>query len=98
MPGIFEALSSSVRREIIFMLKEKDMSAGEIAEHLEISKSTLSGHFNVLKSAGLVVTDRSGTTIIYSLSTSVVEEMIGDLMNMFFKEKDIKNKNVGDEK
>jgi len=96
MSGVFEALSSSIRREIIAMLKEKDMSAGEIADQLDISKSTLSGHFNVLKSAGLVVSDRSGTTIIYSLNTSVVEELIGDLMSLFYKEKTDKNMNVGD--
>lgn len=68
------------------MLKDKDMSAGEIAEHLDISKSTLSGHFNVLKSAGLVISEKTSTTIIYSLNTSVLEDLIGTIMNMFHKE------------
>jgi ArsR family transcriptional regulator, arsenate/arsenite/antimonite-responsive transcriptional repressor len=97
MTGVFQALSSSVRRDIISMLKNKDMSAGDIADHLAISKSTLSGHFNVLKSAGLVVSDRSGTTIIYSLNTSVVEELMGAVMSMFVKEEDLENENQGDE-
>jgi ArsR family transcriptional regulator len=86
MTRVFEALSSPVRRDIVSMLKDKDMSAGEIAEHLDISKSTLSGHFNVLKSAGLVISEKTSTTIIYSLNTSVLEDLIGTIMNMFHKE------------
>lgn len=83
MTDVFQALSSSVRREILSMLKEKDMSAGEIGEQLSISKSTLSGHFSVLKSADLVVTSRSGTTITYSLNTSVVEDMMSTFISLF---------------
>lgn len=82
MADTFMALSSATRREILNMLKTKDMSAGEIADVLQISKSTLSGHFNVLKNADLVDTERNGTTITYSLKTSVVEDMIGELMNL----------------
>ncbi len=63
MADVFQALSSSVRRDILAMLKDSDMTAGDIAERLDVSKSTLSGHFNVLKAADLVVTERAGTTI-----------------------------------
>lgn len=52
------------------------MTAGEIANELDVSKSTLSGHFNVLKAADLVTTNREGTTITYQLNTSVVEELL----------------------
>ncbi|WP_448565057.1 autorepressor SdpR family transcription factor [Thalassotalea ganghwensis] len=83
MSDVFQALSSSVRREILTMLKEKDLSAGEIAERIAVSKSTLSGHLNVLKAADLVCSHRSGTTITYSLKTSVVEELVGSVMTMF---------------
>ena len=100
MADVFQALSSSVRRDILAMLKDSDMTAGDIAEHLNVSKSTLSGHFNVLKAADLVVTERAGTTITYSLNTSVVEDLMGAVMNMFGKEEDNNNKidNKGDSK
>lgn len=65
------------------------MTAGEISEHLDIGKSTLSGHFNVLKAADLVSTSRSGTTITYTLNVSVVEEMLTILANLFGKEETI---------
>lgn len=82
MADTFLALSSPTRRHILSLLKTRDMTAGEIADVLKISKSTLSGHFNVLKGADLVDTERNGTSITYSLKTSVVEDMIGELMNL----------------
>ena len=82
MSDVYQALSSPVRREILLLLKEKDMSAGEIAEHIDVAKSTLSGHFNVLKTANLVITSREGTTITYSLNTSVVEDVLATLLNL----------------
>jgi DNA-binding transcriptional ArsR family regulator len=69
------------------MLKARDMTAGEISDQLEVGKSTLSGHFNVLKAADLVTTERSGTTITYSLNTSVVEEMLALVAEVFGKDK-----------
>ncbi|MDB2373000.1 autorepressor SdpR family transcription factor [Psychrosphaera haliotis] len=83
MADIYQALSSPVRREILAMLKKEDLTAGDISEQIDIAKSTLSGHFNVLKEAGLVVTVKSGTTITYSLNTSVVEELMSGLINLF---------------
>ncbi|MFC3053494.1 metalloregulator ArsR/SmtB family transcription factor [Kordiimonas pumila] len=76
MSDVFHAMSSPVRRKILSMLKSRDMTAGEIAECLDVGKSTLSGHFNVLKAADLVSTSRSATTITYSLNVSVAEELI----------------------
>ncbi|MCJ8322293.1 MAG: winged helix-turn-helix transcriptional regulator [Rhizobiales bacterium] len=87
MADTFMALSSATRRSILGMLKKQDMTAGEIADILQISKSTLSGHFNVLKNANLVETERSGTTITYSLKTSVVEDMMSELMSLFAVDK-----------
>lgn len=83
MADVFHALSSPVRRKILAMLKARDMTAGEIAEQLDVGKSTISGHFNVLKAADLVTTERSGTTITYSLNTSVVEEMLALVAGIF---------------
>ena len=86
MSDVFNALSSSVRREILSLLKTRDMTAGEIADQLDIGKSTLSGHFNVLKAADLVSTSRQGTTITYTLNISVVEEMLSAVAAIFGKE------------
>ncbi|TKB46309.1 autorepressor SdpR family transcription factor [Thalassotalea mangrovi] len=87
MADVYQALSSAARRDILALLKQGDLSAGEIAEQLNIGKSTLSGHLNVLKSADLVATQRQGTTIIYSLKTSVVEDLLNQLYSLFNKEK-----------
>ena len=56
---------------------------GEIAEQFPLAKSTLSGHFNVLKQAGLIVAERRGTTIGYSLNLSAFEEALGAVMDLF---------------
>ncbi|GGF61044.1 autorepressor SdpR family transcription factor [Alteromonas lipolytica] len=82
MSDVFQALSSPVRRQILHLLKQKDYSAGEIAEQIDVAKSTLSGHFNVLKSANLVVTVKEGTTITYSLNTSVLEDVLTSMLNL----------------
>jgi ArsR family transcriptional regulator len=79
---VFHALSDPTRREILRLLRAGDKSAGEIAESFPLAKSTLSGHFNVLKNAGLVVSERHGTTILYSLNASAAEEAIGALMEL----------------
>lgn len=80
MNEVFEALAHPVRREILKLLRKRAMSAGELAEHFTIAKPTLSGHFTVLKNAGLVTTERQGTTIIYRLNMSVMEEALAAFM------------------
>ena len=96
MSDVFNALSSPVRRQILSMLKARDMTAGQIAAELHVGKSTLSGHLNVLKNADLVSTRRSGTTITYSLNTSVVEDMISLIANLFVNESKGEPDNVSD--
>ena len=76
MSDIFHALASPVRREIIKLLKQSDLTAGEISNHFEITKPTLSGHLNTLKQAGLVVADKHKTTITYRLNMSVTEDLL----------------------
>jgi ArsR family transcriptional regulator, repressor of sdpIR and other operons len=80
MSDVFAALAHPVRREILKLLRKRPMSAGELAEHFTIAKPTLSGHFTVLKGADLVSTERKGTTIVYRLNLSVVEEVMAALM------------------
>jgi len=80
MNEVFEALAHPVRREILKRLRKRPMSAGELAEHFTIAKPTLSGHFTVLKNADLVTTERQGTTIIYRLNMSVMEDALAAFM------------------
>ena len=82
----FKALSDPTRRKIIQMLKDKDMTAGEIAEHFDISKPSISHHLSILKNAQLVMDERDGQNIIYSLNTTVFQEVL----NWFFNIADIK--------
>lgn len=72
----FKALSDPVRREILVMLKEGRMSAGEIAEHFDMTNATISYHLSVLKKADLVWETKEKNYIYYNLNTSVVEEMM----------------------
>ena len=73
----FKALSDPIRRKILQMLKNRDMTAGEIAERFDISKPSISHHVNTLKHAGMITDERQGQFIYYSLNTSVFEEVIG---------------------
>ncbi len=83
MNDAFQALSDPTRREILRMLRKRDMTAGEIAEQFKLAKSTLSGHFSVLKHAGLIVAEKNGTSIVYSLNLSIVEETVATVMRLF---------------
>jgi ArsR family transcriptional regulator, arsenate/arsenite/antimonite-responsive transcriptional repressor len=82
MNAVFQALSDPTRREILRLLRNRGMSAGEIAEQFPLARSTLSGHFNILKNAGLIVAEKNGTTIIYSLNESVVEQTMVAVMDL----------------
>ncbi len=85
----FKALSDPTRRQIIQMLKDKDMTAGDIAGHFDISKPSISHHLSILKNARLVMDERDGQNIIYSLNTTVFQEVL----NWFFNIADIKGGN-----
>ena len=78
--GVFRALSDPTRREILALLRSGDLTAGNLAERFPLARSTLSEHCAVLKDAGLVVTERQGTVIVYSLNVSALEEALGALM------------------
>jgi ArsR family transcriptional regulator, arsenate/arsenite/antimonite-responsive transcriptional repressor len=83
MAEIYKALADPTRRRILELLREQAMSAGDIADKVQVSKPTLSGHFTVLKTAGLIDVTRHGTTLIYRLNVSVLEDAILSLMNTF---------------
>ena len=80
MNSVFEALAHPTRRAILEMLKAGSKSAGEIAAAFVVSKPTMSGHFAKLKEAGLIHADQHGTTIIYSINMSVLEEVMMGFM------------------
>ena len=73
----FKALSDPNRREILNLLKDGPMTAGEIVEHFQVSGATISHHLNMLKESGLILDDRQGKYIYYELNTSVVDELLG---------------------
>jgi DNA-binding transcriptional ArsR family regulator len=79
---LFRALGDPTRREILRLLRRGDLSAGEIAERFPLARSTLSGHFRVLLHAGLVVRERRGTTILYSLNVSAFEEAVAGVLEL----------------
>ena len=76
MSQVLKALGDPTRRRILQLLREREMSAGELAGHFPLSKPTLSGHFAVLKAADLVEVQREGTSLIYRLNTSVLEDAL----------------------
>ena len=72
----FKALADPTRRKILDLLKERDMTAGEIAEQFDISKPSISNHLNILKHAGLVWDERRGQHVMYTLNTTVFQDAI----------------------
>ena len=73
----FKALADPTRRRILELLKEGDLTAGELAKNSGVSKPTLSHHLATLKAAGLVTDERHGQNIVYSLNTTVMQDLIG---------------------
>ena len=77
---LFKALSDPTRREILRLLRRGDLSAGEIADHFPITKASVSHHLNLLKQADLVQDERRGQNIIYSLNTTVFQDVLSWLL------------------
>ncbi|MFB9278305.1 autorepressor SdpR family transcription factor [Cohnella cellulosilytica] len=82
MNDAFKALSDPTRRKILQLLKDRDLSAGDIAEHFDISKPSISHHLNILKQARLVQDERQGQSIIYSINMTVMQEAMGWFLGM----------------
>lgn len=80
MNYIFKALNDETRRQILELLKEKDLSAGAIAAHFNISKPSISHHLELLKKADLIRQEKQGQFIIYAINTSVLDEILTWLM------------------
>jgi DNA-binding transcriptional ArsR family regulator len=74
MNTLFKALNDATRRKILQLLRNKDLSAGEIADQFDISKPSISHHLDILKQAQLISGERNGQFIRYSINTTVLEE------------------------
>ena len=81
MGDAFEALSDPTRRKILELLQEKSLNAGEIADYFHITKPSISHHLTILKNSGLIVDERHGQNIVYSLDMSVFQDMMKWFMN-----------------
>src|SRR5262245_49900447 len=81
--AVFKALADPTRREILRRLRRRQMSAGELAEGLDMSKPSVSHHFSVLKQADLIDSRREGQQTFYSLNTTVLEDAIVWLWDVF---------------
>ncbi|MBI5371905.1 MAG: winged helix-turn-helix transcriptional regulator [Sphingobacteriales bacterium] len=76
MNTVFKALNDPTRREILELLQQGDLTAGEIVEQFHISGPSISHHLDLLKQAGLVTAEKEGQFIYYSLNTTVVDEIM----------------------
>lgn len=83
MDNLFKALADANRRKIIQLLKKKDMSVSDLLGHFPFTQASLSHHLDILKRADLVLTERQGQFIIYSLNTSVFEDVASMFLNLF---------------
>ena len=76
MTGVFKALADPTRRKILQLLKAGPMTAGEIADHFDVSKPTMSAHFAVLREAELIGSEKDGKHVTYWLNATVLEEAL----------------------
>lgn len=74
--NVFKALADKNRRKIIELLKKKDMSVKEMQDYFQITQASLSHHLDILKRSNLVIDERKGQFVYYSLNMSVAEELI----------------------
>ncbi|USP55788.1 Transcriptional repressor SdpR (plasmid) [Bacillus thuringiensis] len=82
MNDLFKALADPTRRKILDLLKERDLTSGEIASHFNMSKPSISQHLNILKQSNLVKNRKEGKYIFYSLNTTVVQDILNWLINI----------------
>jgi DNA-binding transcriptional ArsR family regulator len=87
MNQLLQALSDPTRRKILDMLKKKDLTAGEIADAFNISKPSISHHLDILKRANLVVAEKEGQFITYSINTTELDELVKWIYQLGIKKK-----------
>ena len=82
MNSVFKALNDETRRQIIDLLKERDMNAGEIADRFSISKPSISHHLDILKRADLITSQKKGQFVEYSLNTTILEDVFNWILTI----------------
>lgn len=82
MNTLFKALNDPTRRAILELLKEKDLTAGEIAEQFDMTKPSISHHLDLLSRAGLVESVKKGQFIHYSLNMTVLDDIINWIIQL----------------
>jgi DNA-binding transcriptional ArsR family regulator len=82
MSDVFSALAHPVRREVLRLLRDGPLTAGDRAAQVAVATPTMSRHFATLKDAGLIQAEKVGNTIRYRLNASVAEELLGLMMGL----------------
>ncbi|MHA6206259.1 autorepressor SdpR family transcription factor [Dyella soli] len=83
MNAVFKALADPTRRKVLELLRQRSMTAGELSEHFPVSRPTMSAHFAVLREADLIEANKVGTSIIYQLKLSVLEDALLSFTQLF---------------
>jgi ArsR family transcriptional regulator, arsenate/arsenite/antimonite-responsive transcriptional repressor len=79
---IFKALNDDTRRQILELLRQRDMTAGEIADQFNISKPSISHHLELLKKADLITQEKNGQFVIYSINTTVFDDLLAWILKL----------------
>lgn len=83
MKDVWNAMADPTRRAILSMLQKRDMTAGDISEQFDTSGATISHHLKILREAGLIISEKEKQTITYSLNTTVFQEFIKEIADIF---------------
>ena len=82
MNDVFKAMNDPVRRQILKMLRKKDMTAGDIAAKFDMTAPSISHHLEKLKRAGLVTTIKKGQFVLYSINTTIIDDLLEYIMTL----------------
>ncbi len=93
MNKIFKALSDKTRRQILAMLRDGELTAGEIADQFSITKPSITHHLNILHRAELVSREKEGQYIYYSLNTTVLQDALNWFLDFTGIDKEDNNEN-----
>ncbi|MCR5075377.1 MAG: autorepressor SdpR family transcription factor [Ruminococcus sp.] len=83
MKDVWNAMADPTRRQILTMLQNGDMTAGEISEKFDISAATISHHLKILREAGLVTSEKEKQTITYKLNITVFQDFLKGIADVF---------------
>ncbi len=82
MNDVFKAMNDPVRREILKMLRQGDMTAGDISAHFNMTAPSISHHLDKLKRAGLVTTIKKGQFVLYSINTTIINDLLEYILTL----------------